>query len=321
MKRYITIDGGTTNTRISLVGDKECLHTVRLNIGARACIDQRALFESSLKSAIDDILASFNLSFGDVECILASGMITSELGLIELPHLEAPAGIAELHRGMARASFEKISPIPFVFIRGVKTATDRLSEFDMMRGEETELMGLIALGFGTKDCVYVLPGSHSKIISTDNLCRISSFSTMLTGEMIMALSQNTILKDAIDLSITDYDADYLEQGYRFAKDEGINKALFKVRILKNKFKATPKEVISFFIGIALSDEIDAILSSSAESIVIGGKDQLKNATAVLLSRLSDKKISTVPAEAVEKSTFIGAINIYEYAEPHLETLK
>ena len=318
MKRYITIDGGTTNTRISLVADKECLHTLRLSIGARACIDQREVFENSLKSAIEDILASFKLCPDDIACILASGMITSELGLIELPHLEAPAGIAELHSNMAKVSFENISTIPFVFIRGVKTATDKLAEFDMMRGEETELAGLISLGFGSKDCVYVLPGSHSKIISTDSLGRISSFSTMLTGEMIMALSQNTILKDAIDLGITDYDADYLEQGYRFAKDEGINKALFKVRILKNKFKATPSKVVSFFIGIALADEIDAILSSSAESIVIGGKDQLKSATATLLSRLSDKKIITVPAEAVEKSTFTGAINIYEYTLPTLE---
>lgn len=312
MKRYITIDGGTTNTRISLIIDNQCLRTVRLNIGARACIDNRTLFENGLKSAIEGILQEFELRYNDIECILASGMITSDLGLLELPHLEAPVGITELHDGMAKASFDSISPIPFVFIRGIKTATDLLTDFDMMRGEETELMGLIALGFGMKDCVYILPGSHSKIINTDSAGRISTFSTMLTGEMIMALSQNTILKDAIDLTITDYNTDFLERGYRFARTEGINKALFKVRILKNKFKATSTEVSSFFMGVVLADEIDAILSCSSESIVIGGKNQLKSATAALLCRLSDKKVTIVPDEAVEKSTFTGAICIYEY---------
>jgi 2-dehydro-3-deoxygalactonokinase len=311
MKRYITIDGGTTNTRVSLIADKECLHTLRLSIGARACIDQRAIFENCLKEAIDEILARFKLRPNDIECILASGMITSELGLLELPHLEAPAGISELHSGIATASFENITPIPFVFIRGVKTAAEELTGFDMMRGEETELMGLISMGYGAQDCVYVLPGSHSKIVSIDHLCRISSFCTMLTGEMIMALSQNTILKDAIDLGITDYDANYLEKGYRFAKDEGINKALFKVRILKNKFKATPKEVCSFFIGAILCDEIEYILSSGAENIIIGGNKIIKIATAILLRRISDKQITIVPDSDVERSTAIGAIRIFE----------
>ena len=49
-----------------------------------------------------------------------------------------------------------LADIPFVFFRGVKTATD------MMRGEETELVGLCAAP--DAGSVYVLPGSHAKIV-------------------------------------------------------------------------------------------------------------------------------------------------------------
>lgn len=313
-KRYITIDGGTTNTRVCLIEDGKCLRRIRLNIGARACIDHLATFENELKQAIQDILTEFALCEGDIIRILASGMITSELGLCELPHITAPAGIKELHDNMAEVSFPAISSIPFVFVRGIKVISENLADFDMMRGEETELIGLMAIYPQSliTNAVFVLPGSHSKIIRTDSDGRITEFSTMLTGEMIMSLSQGTILKDAVDLSITELDESHLLDGYHFAKREGINKSLFKVRILKNIFKKTPEEVYSFFLGAVLSDEIDSILSADADSIFIGGNQRIKAATAALLTSLSDKQIHVISNADVESSTAIGAIRIFEY---------
>jgi 2-dehydro-3-deoxygalactonokinase len=182
----------------------------------------------------------------------------------------------------------------------------------MMRGEETELMGLMALCGCDGSAVYVLPGSHSKIVNIDSESNICRFSTMLTGEMLMALSQNTILKDAVDISISECHEESLIEGYRFAKAEGLNKALFKVRILKNIFKRSPVEVYSFFLGAVLSDEIDNILSSDAKNIIIGGNFRIKNATAVLLGAISDKHINVISDSDVEGSTAIGAIRIFEY---------
>lgn len=312
MKRYITIDGGTTNTRVNLVKNDRIVATKKLCRGARAGIDDREGLKIELREAIADILSENQLSEGDITKILASGMITCEFGLYELPHILAPAGIRELHDSMAEVHFPEISSIPFTFIRGVKAASTSLEDFDMMRGEETELMGLISLYGGNGESVYVLPGSHSKIIRTDSLGRITDFSTMLTGEMIMALSQGTILKDAVDLTVDECDEIYLSEGYNFAKSEGINKALFKVRILKNIFKKTPKEVYSFFLGAVLADEIDNILSSDAENIFIGGNYRIKTATATLLSAVSDKKVTVISNNDVERSTAVGAIRVFEY---------
>ena len=90
-----------------------------------------------------------------------------------------------------------------VIVPGVKTEGETIADADMMRGEETELIGLME--HLESAAVYVLPGSHSKLIHVDGAGRIVDFTTMLTGEMIAALSQNTILKDAVYLAGTRLD--------------------------------------------------------------------------------------------------------------------
>ena len=90
-----------------------------------------------------------------------------------------------------------------VIVPGVKTEGETIADADMMRCEETELIGLME--HLESAAVYVLPGSHSKLIHVDGAGRIVDFTTMLTGEMIAALSQNTILKDAIYLAGTRLD--------------------------------------------------------------------------------------------------------------------
>lgn len=98
MSTYITIDGGTTSTRVNLVKDKVIDDTIKLDIGARASIDNRQKYVLSIKNAIDEIIARNKAE--TVERILASGMITCEFGLCNLPHINTPASIADLHDTM-----------------------------------------------------------------------------------------------------------------------------------------------------------------------------------------------------------------------------
>ena len=221
MKRYITIDGGTTNTRLSLVLDNRVIDTVRYAAGARAGIEDKTVLKNAVREGISRLLSVNGLIESDICRILASGMITSEFGLYHLDHLTAPAGLAELHAGMEQVILSDICSIPFVFLRGVKQQGDILHA-DVMRGEETELMGLCP----QPNCVYILPGSHSKVIRTDENCRIASFSTTLTGEMISALSQTTILKSSVSLVDHALCKESLLEGYNICKELGMNAALF-----------------------------------------------------------------------------------------------
>ena len=310
MAIYITIDGGTTNTRLSLYKDGDVITTATYNVGARSGIDNMSLLRDAVKDGISKIINENNLEHSDVECIIASGMITSEFGLCNIPHTTAPAGIEELHNTMHKVVLDDITTIPFVFIRGVKTSCTDLDTADMMRGEETELMGIMCEG--DSNCIYILPGSHSKIIHTDAMGRISEFSTMLTGEMIYALSQNTILKDCVDLKNEVVDEEYLLKGYEYCEKYGLNNTLFKTRILKNMFSANPCETYSFFLGAVLYGEIIGVINANPSKILIGGKESIKNAMYVILSRKSNADVRKTSEHTAKNSTTVGAVKIYEY---------
>ena len=308
MANYITIDCGTTNTRLNLVSNYKIIDTQKLSVGVRASINGISLKEE-IKKGIEMLIERNRIQLSDINRILASGMITSEFGLCHLEHIMTPAGVDELNNTMYETVIEDVSNIPFVFIRGVKIIGSTLDECDTMRGEETELVGIIRK---TKEkSVYILPGSNSKIIYTDENGKIVDFSTMLTGEMIYALSNGTILKDCVDLSISEFDKEYLVKGYKYCKEHGINNSLFKVRVLKILFNCDPIQIYSFFIGVILCGEIIRILESDAISVIVGGRIQIKNALTELLNELSNKKIISLSEEEVDESTTKGLIEIYE----------
>lgn len=307
MKRYISIDGGTTNTRLSLVIDGNIIDTVKYPIGARAGISDSSALPKAVKEGITELLSRNSLEESDVERILASGMITSDTGLVSLPHLTLPAGLAELKKGAYETKIPEISEIPFVFIRGVKTSTENFGGADMIRGEETEIMGLPA-----EDAVYMLMGSHTKLMKLED-GKIVDSSTTLTGELIASLAAGTILKDSFSLNFDDFDKDALIEGFEYANTNGINEALFKVRILKNLFGKAELVTYSFFLGACLSGEVKAASKFSSKKIFIGGKRQLKRAIHELL-KASGFNAEMLSDEAVDESVVKGQIKIYEYEE-------
>ena len=312
MKIYITIDGGTTNTRVSIVKDRKAADTVKLPYGAKAGIENSKLLKNGIRDAVSRLLESHCVKSCDVECILASGMITSEFGFYNLAHIETPVGIAELNSAAKKVYLPEICDIPFVFLCGVKTGCDSLHTTDMMRGEETELFGLC--DEIEPDCAYLLPGSHSKLIFTDSLGRITSFTTFLTGEMAAALSGDTILKDSVFLDCGHTESEYLFSGYEYCRKYGINESLFKARILKNIFSLGKEEIYSFFMGAVLEGEIIRVIESDVKKITVGGKKQLREQSVLLLKKYSGALITDAGEDAVQSSVINGMIKIYEYRQ-------
>ncbi|MBQ8431989.1 MAG: 2-dehydro-3-deoxygalactonokinase [Clostridia bacterium] len=310
MANYITVDSGTTNTRLRLVCDGKILDTVTFPVGARVGADDLRPIEEALRHGIQQLLERNALTEDAIHRILASGMITCEVGLHPLPHLVAPAGIRELHAGMDECHLPTISPIPFVFLRGIRTEGDSINDVDMMRGEETELMGLN----GVHPCVYILPGSHSKIVQTDAEGRIVSFRTSLTGEMLYALSGYTILKKSIDLSQDTFALDDLLAGFDCCRAIGLNQALFKARIRDTLFQKSPCQLYSFFLGVVLAPEIESILATKVTRVVIGGKKQLREAIDALLKHRSHLEAVCLSEEEIDACVSRGAIRIFEFQE-------
>lgn len=302
MKNYIAIDGGTTNTRLTLLSDGKVKEKIRLRTGVKNNIESTKKYEKEICGAIAVMAEKY-----EIEHIICSGMITSELGLCPLKHLSAPCGIKELHEEMY---ITKLADIPTAYIRGVKLCGNGIENTDVMRGEETELFGIADV----PECgaLYILPGSHSKHIYTDSLGRIKSFSTQLSGELINAAANHTILKECVNLNLSGFDAEYLQKGYAATQAIGINAAVFKARLLKTLFDLNEKEIYSYFIGCMLSVETASAVNSAAQHIIIGGKQALKAPMAHLLKCNSKKNVTAVSDGIADNASAIGALRIFLY---------
>ena len=84
MSNYITVDGGTTNTRISLVVNGNIVDTVKYNVGVGKSIENKNILKSTIKDGIDKILRKNNMQSSEILRILASGMLTTEYGIYTL---------------------------------------------------------------------------------------------------------------------------------------------------------------------------------------------------------------------------------------------
>ena len=117
----IALDGGTTNTRARLIHGDRIVATARRAVGVRDAVfdpDSRPL-AVAVRAAIEEVTGGL----GDVRpgWIVAAGMLSSEVGLTAVPHVEAPAGIDALARGVAVRLLPEIADRPIVFVPGVRT--------------------------------------------------------------------------------------------------------------------------------------------------------------------------------------------------------
>jgi 2-dehydro-3-deoxygalactonokinase len=70
-------------------------------------------------------------------------------------------------------------------------AQRRPGRFDVMRGEETQLLGLARMDPTIR--LACLPGTHSKWVDLEDE-RVTGFSTFMTGELFAVLSEHSILR-------------------------------------------------------------------------------------------------------------------------------
>ncbi len=299
-KEYIAaIDGGTTNTRIYLMRrDGTLADRIGSETGVRnTAIDgSNEALKNAVRSMLQDLLQRNRLSWEDLEAVYASGMITSNLGLYELAHVIAPTSLKEIAGGCRAVCMEEVCPLPIHFIPGVKNVRDaevcleNVSEMDMMRGEETEVLGLAARHDLAAGTIVVLPGSHTKIIGIGEGGAIEGCVTSMTGELLQVMTQYSIVGDAVANRFADRpDPAFLLAGYRAARDsQSFGRAAFVTRICSQFVCGEPDKCAAFLLGAVLENDIAAMRSSSflkrlgARDVVIAGKEPLAGSLRYLL---------------------------------------
>lgn len=312
----ITIDSGTTNTRLKLFDGKKLVCEKKIHAGAEnSGIGGNVVLKQAIKKGVSSILTEQNLMDDNIQKIIASGMITSELGLIFIPHLKAPISEADLSKHIVRRTFPDIASIPFEFITGVKNdfepTLDELDKIDVMRGEEVETFGILEIENISGPIQVILPGSHTKIVNVDKKNNISSCSTTFTGELIQCISKNTILKNSLNENLlTEIDETYLKLGCNYCRNNGMNQTIFKVRMLKNFLKVNDKQLVNFYVGAVLANDVDKITKDiTGGKIVIGGSMPLRGAFYSLIKAGTDREVICLSDETVEMCTSVGAMKI------------
>ena len=66
--------------------------------------------------------------------------------------------------------------------------------------EETEALDLLSLITVKGAVLLALPGSHNKFVTTDRSGRLTGCSTTLSGELLSAITNHTIIADAVNHS-------------------------------------------------------------------------------------------------------------------------
>ena len=100
---FAVIDCGTTNTRIYIVDrNRKIVACGSRKVGVRdtSITGSRDALRQGITELFFGILSEHGIKDEEVEFAVASGMITSEIGLIEIPHLVAPAGLSDLSQGL-----------------------------------------------------------------------------------------------------------------------------------------------------------------------------------------------------------------------------
>ena len=265
----ICVDAGTTNTRVWMTRGDRILAKAQATVGVRDTARDGS--NARLQAALGDLIARVCRERPPEEdeapaCVIAAGMITSPLGLTEVPHIPAPAGIAELADAVEQYSFSDITALPILLVPGVRCGPapcdpDAIGAADVIRGEETLAAGLVATGRLGPRATLLNLGSHWKAIRLDERSRIAASVTSMSGELIHTAQTQTILADAVPHERpAELDSIWLEAGMRQQRQAGLARALFCVRLLHQCCDGTPDERLAFLIGAFLAADLDALIS-------------------------------------------------------------
>lgn len=319
----ITVDCGTTNMRLRLYEGKKVLDEIKKKAGGRntAFSGSSDYLRGELRSAILELLSRNSKSESEIEIILCSGILASDVGIHYIPHAVAPCGIIESAKQAQRHIFEDITSIPILLIPGVKTLpaegeTDEekiLDRLESMSGEECETYGIMQQLGLHGNFVIALPGSYNKAMEINENGQITSILTGMCGEMIAAMSEHTMLKKTLPSPvIRKIMPDKLIAGFDYAQKHGMSPSLIKARTVRTMRGWNEDEAANFFIGIILVDDIlsSARLYSKGKKFVVGGGDPLRKIFCILLERAGVDEIIEIDDDLGRLSPNFGAMEVY-----------
>lgn len=216
---------------------------------------------------IESMLTECAVSDNAVQGVYMSGMLTSDLGILEVPHLTAPVSMKNYQEHLVRVHLPEVFSKEIVLIPGIKNtlsnpeSLDSLRTFDIMRGEETETYALIEQYGSDQNTIYILPGSHNKYVFIDENCTVLATSTTLSGELLNSIVNDTIVASSVDHgfpTMEHYNLEMIQYGCEMHRKEGIGRALFLTRLFDRFGKQSKYNLQNYVLGVVLESDLSAL---------------------------------------------------------------
>ncbi len=305
----VLLDIGSTNSRAWRVEAGAIVASSTRPVGVRNSASDG--HSGAVRSAVAELIREVAPSDGKPYHIAAAGMITSAQGLLNIPHVVAPAAASDLARAAVLYEAPDLSDQPILLVPGVRTAAEgSILETDIMRGEETLTIGLAHEGTMVAGDVLLNAGSHWKAIALGVDGRVARSRTSLGGELVHSVQTSTLLaaslpRGPLALALTDW----LDAGSAARDSEGLLRALFAVRLLDLAGASTAEQRFAWLLGACIREDVDALCKASwfkpGARILISGPGAVPAAWAHLLRRqgLEPRELDSA---AIERA-FIGGL--------------
>ena len=322
MPPVLVVDSGTTTTRVRSIVEGEVVWTGAEEAGAR---------DTAITGTTDKIREALHRlvgtareqSRGELEAVVCSGMITSNMGLLEVPHVQAPASRRDIADHMVRHDLPDVTDLPFVFVPGVKTKpatfdVASLDRSDVLRGEECEIEGL-RIGLRVdRPATFLHFGSHHKAIDVDRNGCIFASRTAVTGELFMAVSEYTILRSSL-VGIGDVEVDdvYVRAGIDACVTHGAARAMFLVRVGEQLWDRSRDQMTSFLLGVLAATDLPLVGPPEVDrSIVLYGKGPFPRVVFEALGARGHV-VEMVDENLADEAAAVGAASLYGLARDRL----
>ena len=274
MDKFLSCDWGTSSFRLRLVQTLD-LTILNEKVSGQGIVetfelwkkagvgdeDRTSFYLEIIRSHVQAFEESLGHSLGETTVIL-SGMVGSSIGMMDLPYKQLPFSIDGsdlIIKELKHADHSRV-----VIVSGATTGDD------VMRGEETQLVGCSYNYEETGRSIFIFPGTHSKHIIVGRN-KVVGFKTYMTGEFFKLLSTKSILSVSVEEGpkfMDERNKRGFENGVEESASSNLLHSSFQVRTnqLFNKF--SKEENYYFLSGLLIGTEVRELMNAHYQKIVL-----------------------------------------------------
>lgn len=321
MGRFLSCDWGTSSFRLRLV-EAETLDILAEQTSNQGIAPTFSLWQQSGEQG-PAARASFYLSYvqqfiDQIENrlslplqgspVIFSGMASSSIGMKELSYGAIPFFTDGRDIPVVLLGPTEEFPHPACLISGIR------SENDVMRGEETQLIGVVSQLEEMKgEQLFIFPGTHSKHIRVKNQQAVY-FKTYMTGEFFELLSKKSILSSSLEGNKSMENWDSFRRGVHMALDSNLLNSSFMVRTQNLFGTLTKAQNQDFLSGLLIGTELKELLQQDFAQINLCCNSHLKPPYEAALLQLGIREVHVFSGEETDRAVIRGQFQIYNQTQ-------